>query len=355
MSEPPPRPCACHDVETRTQDWVASMDRAIDLAQSPDAPRSANPRVGCVILDADGVVVGEGFHRGAGSAHAEVVALQSAGSRARGGTAVVSLEPCRHVGRTGPCTKALVEAGIARVVYAQRDPTPLAGGGAEVLASAGVEVLGGVLADRAEPVNRAWTHWKKTGRPLVTAKCAMSIDGRVAGGFGEPIEITSAVAREWMHRFRSDVDAICIGTGTVRMDDPRLTARQPSGRLYPRQPIRVVVGKSDLPDSARILEPGSPTLVLQTRDLTGVLAELGDLGVQHLLVEGGPTLCTGFLDAGLVDEVLWWIAPRLLGLGPVSLGVLTSPIDVDVTAVDGIGEDVLVRGTTRVRVPARVA
>lgn len=346
---------ARHHGERRTQDWVEHMGRAIALAQSQDAPRSVNPRVGCVILDADGVVVGEGFHRGAGSAHAEIVALQSAGARARGGTAVVSLEPCRHVGRTGPCTFALVEAGIARVVYAQRDPTSLAGGGAEVLASAGVQVVGGILADKAEQVNRAWTHWQRTGRPLVTAKCAMSVDGRVAGPCGEPLAITSDPAHEWMHRYRSEVDAICVGTGTVRTDDPRLTARQRSGHLYPRQPMRVVVGESGPPDGSRILEPGAPTLVLRTRDLNRVLATLGDQGVQHLLVEGGPTLCTAFLNAGLVDEVLWWIAPRLLGLGPASLGVLTSPIDVDVTAVEGIGEDVLVRGTTVMRVPARVA
>lgn len=320
------------------------MGRAIELAQSPDAPRSANPRVGCVILDAAGAVAGEGYHRGAGTPHAEVVALQAAGDRARAGTAVVTLEPCRHLGRTGPCTTALIEAGIVRVVFAQQDRTNHAGGGGQVLRDAGVEVLGGVLVEQAEPMNRAWTHWALTGRPLVTAKCAMSLDGRIAGPAGNPIAITGEAAHAWMHGFRCEVDAICVGTGTVLSDDPRLTARDGDGRLLPGQPLRVVIGERSLPADARILESDASTLVMRTRDLGQVLDELGSRAVQHVLVEGGPTLCAGFLEAGLVDEVLWWIAPRLLGSGPVSLGRLRTTIDVDVTAVDRIGEDVLLRG-----------
>lgn len=326
--------------------WQAHMARAIELAQSPMAPRSANPRVGCVILDVAGQVVGEGFHRGAGSVHAEVVALQQAGAHARGGTAVVSLEPCRHVGRTGPCTQALLEAGITRVVFAQADPTLRAGGGGRVLDAAGVEVIGGVLADQAERVNRAWTHWQRTGRPLVTAKCAMSMDGRVAGPHGQPIGITGPAAHAWMHQFRSEVDAICIGTGTARTDDPRLTARDPSGALYPRQPLRVVIGERGVPAGARLSDGPAPALVLPTRDLGFVLDELSRRQIQHVLIEGGPTLCTAFLRAGLVDEVLWWVAPRILGSGPLALDALTTPVDVDVSDLEWIGEDVLLRGMT---------
>ena len=324
--------------------WSRHVQRAIELAQSPDAPRSANPRVGCVILDADGRIVGEGYHRGAGTPHAEVVALDAAGPRARGGTAVVSLEPCRHQGLTGPCTTALIDAGIARVVFAQQDPTDLAGGGEQVLRIAGIEVLGGILAERAEAVNHAWTHWKSTGRPLVTAKCAMSLDGRVAGPSGEPIAITGAAAHAWMHRFRSEVDAICVGTGTVLTDNPRLTARDSEGRLHRSQPLRVVIGERPVPAGALILQADASTIHLKTRDLSSVMAEFRSREVQHVLVEGGPTLCAAFLGAGLVDEVLWWISPRLLGAGPSSLGALPAPIDVDVTTVERIGEDVLLRG-----------
>ena len=257
---------------------------------------------------------------------------------------MVSLEPCRHQGLTGPCTTALIDAGIARVVFAQQDPTDLAGGGEQVLRIAGIEVLGGILAERAEAVNHAWTHWKSTGRPLVTAKCAMSLDGRVAGPAGEPIAITGAAAHAWMHRFRSEVDAICVGTGTVLTDDPRLTARDSEGRLLQSQPLRVVIGERPVPAGALILQADAPTIHLMTRDLRSVMAELKSRAVQHVLVEGGPTLCAAFLSAGLVDEVLWWISPRLLGAGPPSLGALPVPIDVDVTTVECIGEDVLLRG-----------
>ncbi|MBU6244466.1 MAG: bifunctional diaminohydroxyphosphoribosylaminopyrimidine deaminase/5-amino-6-(5-phosphoribosylamino)uracil reductase RibD [Actinomycetales bacterium] len=325
-------------------DWQAWMRRAIELALAPDVPRSANPRVGCVIVDASGQLVGEGFHRGAGSEHAEVVALRAAGERARGGAAIVTLEPCRHTGRTGPCTAALIEAGIATVVFAQHDPSRQAGGGREVLRSAGIEVIGGVLLAEAEQVTLGWTHLARTGRPLVTAKCAMSLDGRVSGPSGEPIAITGEGANAWSHRFRGHVDAICVGTGTVIADDPRITARDASGDLLPRQPLRVVVGKRDLPAGLRVFDGAAPTLVVPSHEPQEVLAALMERHVHHALIEGGPTLCGAFLDAGLVDEVLWWIAPRLLGSGLPALARLGRPVPVDVVAVEQIGEDVLVRG-----------
>ena len=178
---------------SRVSNWNAVMAEAIDLAQHPGAPRGENPRVGCVIVDADGDVVGRGWHGGAGTDHAEVVALGDAGTRARGGTAVVSLEPCRHTGRTPPCTGALIDAGVVRVVFAQSDPTSTAGGGADVLREAGVDVVSGVLEQQAREVNREWTVAVQRGYPYVTAKCAVSLDGRVAGAEGRRVQLTGSV------------------------------------------------------------------------------------------------------------------------------------------------------------------
>lgn len=327
--------------------WDAYMRQALDLAVSPDAPRGENPRVGCVVVDSTGTVVGAGYHRGAGTPHAEVVALEAAHGRTLGATAVVTLEPCRHVGRTGPCTEALMSAGIARVVFAQPDPTTLAGGGAHVLADVGIEVIGGVCEDDALEVNRAWTHVQVTGQPLVTLKCAMSLDGHVAGSQGEPIAITGPAARALSHRLRTEVDAIAVGTGTVFMDDPHLTARDAEGRLATRQPLRVVIGQREIPSTVNVLDETAPSVHLRTRSPREVIDSLRDRGIHHLLVEGGPTLATAFLDAGLVDEVLWFIAPRLLGSGPISLAGLRHPVPVVVSAVQPIGDDVLIRGRIR--------
>ena len=180
--------------------WVEPMREAIALARLADAPFGENPRVGCVIVDEQGAIVGRGHHRGAGTPHAEVDAIADAGALARGSTAVVSLEPCRHVGRTGPCTTALIEAGVRRVVFGQDDPTSLAGGGAEVLRAAGIDVVAGVLVDEALLVNEAWTFAQQNGRPMVTWKVAVSLDGRVAGPDGGPTAITGIEARREVHR-----------------------------------------------------------------------------------------------------------------------------------------------------------
>lgn len=319
------------------------MERALALAVSPGSVRGANPRVGCVVLDVDGQVVGEGWHRGAGTAHAEVDALAAAGARARGGTAIVTLEPCRHVGRTGPCTSALLAAGIARVAYAQADPTAAAGGGARVLSDSGVDVVGGLLADRAVEVNRGWTAVQQHGRPFVTVKTAMSLDGRVADATGGPTRITGDAARAHAHRVRAEVDAIVVGTGTVLADDPHLTARIPTGGLGPSQPLRVVIGTRPIPPGARVLDDASETLMRPTHDLRGVLAELGARGVQEALVEGGPTLVRAFLDGGLVDAIQWYVAPLVLGDGPRALPDGRS-IALEVRSAERVGEDVLVEG-----------
>lgn len=320
------------------------MDRALALAVSPDAPRGVNPRVGCVIVDADGRIIGEGYHRGAGTPHAEVEALRACGAASRGATAIVTLEPCRHHGRTGPCTQALIDAGVARVVFAQTDPTEIASGGAGILRDAGIEVIGGVRSDEAATVNRLWSHVQATGRPWVTVKTAVSLDGQVADAGGGPTAITGPEARSFVHDLRTAVDAIAVGTGTVNVDDPQLTARHADGRLRDRQPLRVVIGSRALPGGRRVLDDAAPTVVFGTRDLTSVLADLAGRGVQHLLVEGGPTLSTAFLDEGLVDDVIWLIAPRILGPGPVSVRVLDHPRRIDVRSVRAVGDDVAITG-----------
>lgn len=320
--------------------WHEAMGRALDLAES--SPFGQNPRVGCVIVDARGAVVGEGWHRGAGTAHAEVVALAQAGERSRGATAVVSLEPCRHTGRTGPCTRALMDAGVARVVFGQADPTPVAAGGASVLADAGIEVVAGVRAADAERINHEWTVAVGRGRPFVTWKCATSLDGRV--GDGGPTTLTGAPALMEVHRLRARVGAIVVGVGTVLIDDPSLTVRLPvDERGHGATPLRVVMGSRAIPPGARVLDGAAPTMVLTQRDPRTVLAELFTRGVRHVLLEGGPTLAAAFLAAGCIDRIDWYLAPVILGAGPVALapGALAG---VAVEEVSLLGEDVRVVG-----------
>src|SRR5688500_16105955 len=226
-----------------------AMRIAIDAARS--VPRTLpNPRVGCVLLRPDGTEIAVGVHRGAGSPHAEVDALTQAGDDAKGATVVVTLEPCNHTGRTGPCTQALIDAGVSRVVHAQTDPDPAAAGGGEVLREAGIDVESGVLADEAETLNVEWTHAITQGRPFVTRKYAATMDGLSAAPEGASKRMTSEEARRDVHVFRAEADAVRAGTGTVLADDPRLTVRGDDDLPLPheRQPLRVVVGESEVPD-----------------------------------------------------------------------------------------------------------
>jgi len=307
------------------------MRRALDLAATPGVPFGPNPRVGCVLLDADGAVLGEGHHRGAGTDHAEVDALwaaRRAGHDVRGATAVVTLEPCAHTGRTGPCTRALLEAGVRRVVHAAADPTPEASGGGAVLRAAGVAVEQGLLAEEAVRVNRGWLHGLAHGRPLVTWKLAATLDGRSAASDGTSRWITGPAARADVHRLRAQADVVLAGTGTVVADDPQLTVRPPDRPAPPaeHQPLRVVVGERDLPAGARVLDRAAPSLHLRTRDPHEVLGDLFDRGRRHVFLEGGPTLAAAWLGAGLVDEVVAYVAPVVLGAGAhavADLGITT--------------------------------
>lgn len=297
-------------------DERAAMRRAAELAARAGRT-SPNPKVGCVIVDPSGAVVGEGFHRGAGLPHAEVEALRVAGAAAAGATAVVTLEPCSHHGRTGPCTQALLAAGIARVVIGRRDPNPAAAGGAEALAAAGVAT--DLLQD--EPalaeLNRLWETAVRVSRPAVIWKTAATLDGRVAAADGTSRWITGPAARREVHRLRAEVDAVMVGTGTALADDPSLTVRTADADVA--QPLRVVVGSRRLPADAAVRDDAARTLLLPHADPATVLQQLWQAEVRSVLLEGGPRLAGAFLAADLVDEIVWFTAPALLGSGATAL------------------------------------
>lgn len=302
------------------------MRRALDLAATPGVPFGPNPRVGCVLLDETGETVAEGFHRGAGTLHAEADALARAGDRARGATAVVTLEPCNHTGRTGPCAQALVDAGVRRVVFAQPDPNPTAAGGADTLRAAGVDVESGLLAVESGLLNRCWTFGLAHGRPFVTWKFATTLDGRSAAADGTSRWVSSRAARLDTHRLRALCDVMLVGTNTVAVDDPLLTVRDEHDRPIAHQPLRAVMGERDLDPGRRIFNGDGDSLHLRTRDPKVALDELHERGRRHVFLEGGPTLAAAFLAAGLVDEIVVYVAPMLLGAGRsavADLGITT--------------------------------
>lgn len=321
---------------------AAAMRRAVAIAASPDAPLGPNPRVGCVLLRPDGTVLAQGYHRGAGTPHAEVVALRAAGTHARGATAVVTLEPCAHTGRTGPCVTALLDAGVSRVVYGQADTSRVAGGGAAALAAAGVEVEGGLGVPDARSLNPEWTAALERARPFVTWKTATTLDGRVAAVDGTSRWITGPQARADVHAWRARCGAVLVGTGTVLADDPSLTVRD-AGRLAPLQPLRAVMGLRDVPADARVRDGSAPTLLLRTRDPRAGLDGLAEAGATHVFLEGGPRLAAAFVEAGLVDRVVAYYAPRLLGSGPSALADIAVATLPD--APSGTLTDVRVVGT----------
>lgn len=298
------------------------MRLAIKQAEQVKGSTYPNPPVGAVILDRDGQIAGVGGTQPVGGPHAEVVALQVAGDRAKGGTAVLTLEPCNHHGRTPPCVDALLTAGISTVIFAVSDPNPEAEGGAQRLSDSGVTVSAGVLADEVEkgPL-REWLHKQRTGSPHVTWKFATSVDGRSAAADGSSQWITSEAARADVHRKRAVAEAIVVGTGTVFVDDPTLTARRPDGSLADRQPLRVVVGMREVSPDANVLNDDSRTMLIRTHDPHEVLRSLGDR--TDVILEGGPTLAGAFLRAGVINRIVAYVAPILLG-GPI-------------TAVDDIG------------------
>jgi len=323
------------------------MRRALSLAAKGPAS-GPNPRVGCLIVDADGVVLAEGWHRGAGTAHAEVDALsQLAAGAARGATAIVTLEPCNHTGRTGPCALALIEAGVSRVVFAVSDPGHASSGGAERLRTAGVEVSGGVLAGAGEAFLADWLVAARLGRPFVTLKWASSLDGRAAAADGSSQWITGPDARADVHRRRAASDAILVGTGTVLADDPALTARAADGSLLPSQPVPVVIGTRAVPADAAVRQHPHPPLFYPGPDLNAILQSLHTRGIRRAFVEGGPGLASAFVAAGLVDEYLVYLAPTLLGgdrlaLGDIGVTGIDEQRRLTIEGIERLGDDLLV-------------
>jgi diaminohydroxyphosphoribosylaminopyrimidine deaminase/5-amino-6-(5-phosphoribosylamino)uracil reductase len=326
------------------------MIRARELGESVLGTTSPNPAVGAVILDADGIPVGEGATAPPGGPHAEVVALAQAGDRARGGTAVLTLEPCAHTGRTAPCTDALIAAGVARVVVAVPEPTELAGGGADRLRAAGVDVeLGAEQGEAEAGALASWLTGVREHRPYVVWKVAATLDGRVAAADGSSRWITGEPARAAVHRLRATCDAVLVGSGTVLADDPQLTVRDADGRNALRQPLRVVVDRRGrLSEDARVFDDAGPTLVSSASSPAALLGELFDRDVRRLLLEGGPTLAGAFLREGLIDEIVIHLAPKLLGSGPslvsdLGIRAVGDALDLSVVDVTLLGGDVALR------------
>lgn len=330
----------------------SAMQRALELALQGPA-HGVNPQVGAVILDPSGQIVAEGFHRGSGTAHAEVAAIENLKTKipypfAPGYTAVVTLEPCNHFGKTGPCAQALIDAGISRVVFPIKDPGNESSGGAQRLKNHGVEVIEGVLRDKAKDQARVWLTSKQLGRPFVTLKWASSLDGRIAAQDGSSKWISGVESRAHAHKLRSEVDSILVGTGTVIADDPELTARKEDGSYFEHQPLRVIMGQRDIPTVGRIFSDKAETIQIKTRDAHEVLGELTTLGHKHLLVEGGASVVGQFIRSNLVDEFVIYLAPMLIG-GPKlalnDLGVLgiADAINLKITEQKMLGADIFIR------------
>jgi len=332
--------------------YESAMSHALEI--SLNGPETGvNPQVGAVILDPAGQIASEGWHLGSGTDHAEVMALKEfeasfPGVSLRDHTAVVTLEPCNHSGKTGPCSRALISAGISRVVYASSDPGVTSGMGRQALEEAGIEVVAGILLQKAEDQNRVWLTANRLQRPFVTLKWASTLDGRSAANDGTSQWISGPESRADTHKRRSAADSILVGTGTVLADDPELTARKTDGSYYETQPLRVVIGQRELQPDLRLFNDKAKTLELKTRDLDHVLADLWTRDIKHVFVEGGPAVANAFVRAGLVDEFLIYLAPMLLGGKNMALedfGVATigDALHLEILETTPTGKDICIR------------
>ena len=299
-------------------DYTVAMQRAIALSEKGLGKTSPNPIVGAVIIDDAGNVIGEGFHDRMNSKdHAEVVAIANAtqnGNKIEGATIVVTLEPCNHSGSTGPCTQAIIDAGISTVVFAVNDPNSVASGGAEALRAAGIKVVEGVLKEEAAYANRAWLMKIKKNRPFFTWKVATTLDAKIAATDGTSKWITNETSRADVQVLRRQADAILVGTNTVITDDPHLIPRGDFAG-YSHNPIRVICGEQDLPKDAQVFDSAAKTVVVKSKDLDLLVEELNRLEINQVFVEAGMTLASAMVDHCLMDELVIYQAPSLLGSG----------------------------------------
>jgi diaminohydroxyphosphoribosylaminopyrimidine deaminase/5-amino-6-(5-phosphoribosylamino)uracil reductase len=355
------------------------MQMALDLAVKGEGYTSPNPMVGAVVVK-DGRVVGSGYHRKVGGAHAEVNAIDAAGKLAKGATLYVTLEPCNHAGRTPPCTRKILESGITKVVVAMRDPNrDVAGGGIEYLARQGIQVSTGICRDQARKLNESFIKFVGTRRPFVIAKCAATLDGRIATRSGDSKWITGEKSRQFVHRLRHAVDGILVGINTVRSDNPSLTTRLPDGQG--KDPVRVILdthlsispdakllqqksGAGTILVAGREITPAETkafeterTRVIQTRlsngliDLNELMDQLGNMEITSLLIEGGSRVLASAFSAGIVDKVYFFYAPKILGgddgipicsgPGPDLMGDSIGVVDI---AVHRFDDDVMIEG-----------
>jgi diaminohydroxyphosphoribosylaminopyrimidine deaminase / 5-amino-6-(5-phosphoribosylamino)uracil reductase len=330
-----------HRVRGQKMDYTVAMQRAIALSLKGLGKTSPNPIVGAVIVNSDGQVVGEGFHdRMSSPDHAEVVALKAAGVKAKGATMVVTLEPCNHTGATGPCSKAIADAGISKVFYAVKDPNKKAAGGAQALRDQGVQVESGVLESDAAYANRAWLTKIEKNRPFFTWKVATTLDGKIASLDGSSKWISNEKSRNDVQILRRQADAILVGTNTVITDDPHLI---PRGDFpgFTANPLRVVCGEQHLPPTSKVFDEAATTLLVKTKDLNTLIEELNKTGANQVLVEAGPTLATAMLKHGLLDELVIYQAPSLLGQGKSFVADFGATTIKELLTLDHIASEVL--------------
>lgn len=315
------------------------MRHALTLALRGEGRTGANPIVGAVIIDADGQLISEGFHTSGD--HAEVVAIKSAQKIPQGSTIVVTLEPCNHTGKTGPCVDAIITAGISRVVYAVADPNPIAAGGADRLRDAGIEVISGVLETAARFFNRAWLSVIERKRPLFIWKIGATLDGKTSAADGSSQWITSEASREFVSLLRRNSDAILVGTGTIITDNPSLIPRDDEET---KNPLRVVMGIREIPADSHVLDDQAELLVVKSREFDDLIHQLLDRGIKQVFVESGSELGTAMLKAGIIDEIMLFQAPTLLGagksfIGDLGISTLSDRIDLSILAHRQIGSD----------------
>jgi diaminohydroxyphosphoribosylaminopyrimidine deaminase/5-amino-6-(5-phosphoribosylamino)uracil reductase len=296
-------------------DHTVAMQRAITLSEKGLGKCAPNPIVGAVIIDKDGKVIGEGFHDRMNSKdHAEVIAINNAGVRAKGATMVVTLEPCNHLGQTGPCTQTIIDAGITTVVYAVSDPNPAAAGGEAKLKAAGINVVSNVLSKEAAYANRAWLTKIAKKRPYFIWKVATTLDSKIAASDGSSKWISNEVSRSDVQRLRRESDAILVGTNTVVVDNPHLIPRGDFNG-YTHNPIRVICGEQEIPKDSKVFDDAARTVMVNSKDLNQLVTKLNELELNQVFVEAGPTLASAMIKASLIDEVIIYQAPTLLGSG----------------------------------------